>query len=160
MRQRLADLWEEFRLPLALGVAAGIVLGLLLSACGGTSLKAHSYAATTLDYVARVARETALEDRGEKLQAAGEQAQADGKDVTEAVNAAAVKYQARIDAVNGYIAAKDLYVRAVLLAAGQDKPSFATLLPVLRNAIAAYAGVRALYPSLPDIPDPIKELVP
>lgn len=140
--------------------AATIAFVIVFAACGGTSLKAHSYAAQTLDDVAKVARATALEQRGEALEAAGERAQEQGADVAEAVAAAAVAYQRRIDAVNGYIAAKDLYVRAVLLAAGQDKPNLATLVPVLRNALGAYAGVRALYPGLPAIPTPIKELVP
>lgn len=138
--------------------ALALLVGLV--ACGGSGLKAHSYAAQTLDDVAQVARETALERRAETLEAAGAKAKADGGDVDEAVAAAAVGYQSKIDAVNGFIHAKDLYVRAVLLAAGQDKPNLATLVPVLRDALGSYAGVRALYPALPDIPAPIKELVP
>lgn len=135
------------------------VVTLVLVACGGSSVKHHSYAAQTLDDLAQVARETAMTERGNALQKAGLAAHAEGKDVQEAVAAAALTQEKRIDVVNGFIAAKDAYVRAVLAAISKDA-DLKTILPILQKALTAYAGVQALFKdSVPAVPAPVKEMI-
>jgi hypothetical protein len=132
---------------------------LFFSACGGSSVKHHSYAAQTLDDLAQVARETSMTERGDALRKAGLAAQAEGKDVNEAVTAAALTYQNRIDAVNGFIAAKEVYIRAVLAAISKDT-DLQTILPILRKALEAYAGVQAFFKdTVPAVPSPVKEML-
>lgn len=131
----------------------------VLVACGGSSVKHHSYAAQTLDDLAQVARDTAMTERDEVLRTAGLAANADGKDVQEAVAAAALRYQKRIDVVNGFIAAKDAYVRAVLAALAKDT-DLKTILPILQEALTAYESVRVLFKdSVPTVPAPVKEML-
>lgn len=141
------------RVPLAALVV------LFLAACGGSAVKHHSYAAQTLDDLAKVAKDTAMAQREEALRTAGLEAQAKGQNVEEAVAAAALTYQKKIDVVNGYIAAKDIYVRAVLAAIAKDA-DLATILPILQKALVAYAGVRALFKDdVPAVPEPVKEML-
>lgn len=135
------------------------LVALFLFACGGASVKHHSYAAQTLDDLAQVAKKTAMTERGEALREAGLAAQAKGENVAEAVAAAALEYQKRIDVVNGFIAAKDVYVRAVLAALAKDA-DLSTILPILQKALVAYEGVRALFKNaVPAVPAPVKEMV-
>ena len=141
------------RLPLA------AVVALFLVACGGSAVKHHSYAAQTLDDLARVAKETALAQREAALRDAGLAAQAKGENVSDAIAAAALTYQKRIDVVNGYIAAKDIYVRAVLAAIAKDA-DLATVVPMLQKALIAYKAVQALFKDdVPEVPAPVKEML-
>jgi hypothetical protein len=135
------------------------LVALFLFACGGSSVKHHSYAAQTLDDLALAAKKTAMTERGEALREAGMAAHAKGMDVAEAVAAAALAYQKRIDVVNGFISAKDVYVRAVLAALAKDT-DLSTILPILQKALIAYEGVRALFKNtVPAVPAPVKEMV-
>lgn len=135
------------------------LVALFLFACGGSSVKHHSYAAQTLDDLAQVAKKTVLTERDAALREAGLAAQAKGENVADAVAAAALVYQKRVDAVNGFIAAKDAYVRAVLAALAKDT-DLATVLPILQKALEAYEGVRALLKdTVPAVPGPVKEMI-
>lgn len=128
-------------------------------ACGGSSVKHHSYAAQTLDDLAQVAKKTALTERAEALRGAGLAAQVKGENVADAVAAAALEYQKRIAVVNGFIAAKDVYVRAVLVALSKEA-DLSTIVPLLQKALVAYEGVRALFNnSVPAIPASVKEMI-
>ena len=141
----------NLRMPLS------ILLFAFLSACSGSAIRHHSYAAQTLDDLAKVAKETVMADREATLRAAG--LAAEGRNVEEAVAAAAMAYQKKVDVVNSYIAAKDIYVRAVLAAINKDV-DVKTILPILHKGVIAYAGVKALFKdAVPDLPKPVKEML-
>lgn len=132
---------------------------LFLVACGGSAVKRHSYAAQTLDDLAQTAKSTAMTQREVALREAGEAAIAAGTDVNAAVEAAALAYQAKISAVNAFINAKDLYIRAVLAAINKDA-DLSTILPMLKDALAAYANLQAVFKeTIPPIPGPVKEMI-
>lgn len=132
---------------------------LFLVACGGSAVKRHSYAAQTLDDLALTAKSTAMTQREAVLRKAGEDAIAAGTNVNEAIEAAALAYQTKINAVNAFIAAKDLYIRAVLAAINKDA-DLGTILPMLKDALAAYANLQAVFKDdIPPIPGPVKEML-
>lgn len=128
----------------------GLALIIALAACGGcassnTALKAHTTAAQTLDDVADQAKELALADREQALTQAATQAKVNGADVTKAVTDAAAAYDAgpTIPAVNAFVAAKDAYVRAVLMDAGKDEPTWTNARRLLKDVVDAYTNLRA-----------------
>ena len=142
-------------------VALIAIILILLAACGDSALKRHSYAAQTLDDLAGVARRESLALREKTLREAGERALAAGStDIRSSVELAATEFQPKIDAVNAFVSAKNIYIRAVLLVAQQEEPGFDDLVIVLRNAIDVYEGVRAaLGSTIPPIPPIVKELI-
>lgn len=142
---------------------------LAAAACAGSpkdvALKRHAYAAAVLDEVSGAARDVVLDLRAGELKRAADKATADGTDVRAAVVAAAAAFDARglVDATNVLIAAKDVYVRAVLLHAREDAPSWADVKPALHAALEAYSALRKALGDagdrLPEVPTAIAELL-
>lgn len=152
--------------------AAGytVIVAVLVTACNacggpGNSLKAHSYAAQTFENVAVEGREAALEMRAHELREAGEIAQAAGADVEAAVRSAAADFDEGpvINAVNAFIAAKQVYVQGVLVAVGDEQPSFTHLRALLNDAALAYQSLRLALGEagkrLPDLPASLIDLL-
>lgn len=150
------------------------LIGLVLAATlafGCTSsnaaLKAHTTAAQTLDDLASDAKELVLEQREAQLDAVAQQAVTDGLDpaaLKASVERAAAKYDAgpAIPAVNAFIAAKDAYVRAVLVDAGKDEPSWYNAKHLLKDVIDTYTNLRAALGNpdkMPAMPDVIAKLL-
>jgi len=148
-------------------VATILLAGLLaaLPACGSNeALKRHSLAAETLEDLAVQSREAVTEVRETRLRAAGVAARDAGGDIETAVRGAAAEFDSGplIPAVNTFILAKSAYVRAVLIAAQDDAPSFAELRPVLRAALDAYGELRRAVgdaAALPEVPDVVLALL-
>ncbi len=143
-----------------------LVLALALAACSGSNanLKRHAYAAQVLEEVSSQAKTTVLELYRTDIEAAVDGV-SDPAQRAELVAAARERFESRhlIDAVNSLIAAKDAYVRAVLLAAQQDGPAWSELTPILVRALEAYEALRhALGPAgdrLPKVPTAITAIV-
>jgi len=151
---------------LALVVMLAIV-GCGACATSNTALRGHSLAAQTLDDLAAGAKVTALDMRQAALDKAAVDAHKAGKmgdELTAEVQKAAVAFDAGpvIGAVNAFIATKDLYVRAVLVAASKDSPTWADVKPMLRGAIAAYTAMRDALgkpDKMPPVPTAITDLL-
>lgn len=141
---------------LALAVVAGC-------AQSNTALRRHSIAAETLEDMAVQSREAVRKFREAELRRVGAAAQEAGADFDSAVREASKEFDRTVvSAVNTFINAKRLYVRAVLQAARKDSPTFGDLRDILRPAVAAYESLRKAVGdriSLPAIPDIIKELI-
>lgn len=139
------------------------------SACApsNAALRGHSTAAQTLDDLADDAKKTVLELRQvelDKAAVAAHDAGLMGNALTAEVQKAATKFDSgpAIGAVNAFIAAKDLYVRGVLMAASKDPPSWTTVKPILKDVIAAYNAMREALgkpDKMPPIPPAIAELL-
>jgi hypothetical protein len=146
-----------------------LALSIALVACGPSSsaLRGHSHAAQTLDSIAADAKATVLELRQAELDEAARDGKSAGladADLRQFVVLAAAQFDQgpKIHAVNAFVAAKDLYVRAVLIAVSQDPPSWAEAKAVLKDVIASYSELRAALgnPSrLPPIPQAIVDLL-
>lgn len=136
----------RFFRPLVLATMLAVV-GCSACASSNTALKAHTTAAQTLDDVAQEATGLVMADRQHALDVAVEQAKADGLDpiaLRAAVERAAAAYDAgpTIPAVNALVAAKDAYVRAVLIDAGKDEPTWQNAKRLLRDFVDAYTNLR------------------
>lgn len=116
---------------------------LLLSACSNP-LVAHSHVAETLEDIAAQGRPIILEQRLGELREAAAEAQAADADVTAAVNAAAVEFDDGpiLGAYNAYVAAKQAYILGVLARSRDGRPDFADMLPIAREVLAAYEGLK------------------
>lgn len=151
-----------------------LALGLALAAVGcsactssNTALKAHTTAASTLDDVAQEATELVLADRQHALDVAVTQAKADGLDpiaLKASVERAAATYDAgpAIPAVNAFVAAKDAYVRAVLMDAGKDEPTWSNAKRLLKDVVDAYTNLRKALgdpKKMPELPSAIAALL-
>ena len=144
-----------------------LMLGAAACASNPNALKAHTSAAETLDDLAGDAKVLVLEDRHAELDAVAESAFTDNatpEELAAAVRAAAKAYDdgPKISAVNTLIAAKDLYVRAVLHAASEDKPSWTEAKAMLKDVIDAYSNLRKLLgepAAMPKVPEAIAKLL-
>lgn len=152
------------------GIALAITLALVgCSACATTNsgLKSHTTAAQTLEEVADEARQYVLDDRKAELEKVAAQAVADKLDPVQleaAVKAAAATYDdgPKVASVNAFIAAKDLYVRAVLQAASKDTPSWSQAKAMLKDVVDAYTNLRQALgnpKAMPPLPDAIAALL-
>lgn len=149
-----------------------LFLILTLTACGScassnTALKAHSHAAETLDDLANDAREIVLDLRQHALDDAVTRATSGGLRGPE-LDAVVIQAAATFDkgpavgAVNAFIHAKDLYVRAVLAGASKDSPSWETVKPMLADVVSAYNAMRDALgkpDNMPVLPDAINQLL-
>lgn len=164
----------RFRPPSFIVICAAFVLAALCtttSGCGsGTGqLRAFTAGAAILDEYALTARTAVLDERQAALNAAAADARAAGISdealLRQEVEAAARAWDAnggkrRIDLVNGFVAAKDALVRAVLLEASKDKPTWSDARVLLRDALHAYQALRAVgLERLPAIPPAVADLV-
>lgn len=134
------------------------------SSCAGTpkQLKTHSVAAEALDDLAASGRRVVLEMRQAELDKALAQAQEANTPYEPAVRAAAESFDSKpfIPALNAFIAAKDAYVRTVLIAARKDDFDWATVRPVLKDVVDAYAALRtATGDKMPPIPKPVADIL-
>lgn len=156
----------RFLRPIALALTLAVV-GCSACTSSNTALRAHTTAATTLDDVVQEASELVLADRQHALDVAVTQAKADGLDpiaLKAAVERAAATYDAgpAIPAVNALAAAKDAYVRAVLMDAGQDKPTWSNAKRLLKDVVDAYANLRKALgdpKKMPELPSAIAALL-
>jgi hypothetical protein len=160
---KLAGSWPPLsgpRLLYSLVLVSAALCASLAFGCGGGSqsnLRAHSYAAQTLDDIAVAARQTVMEVRQSSLIEAGQRAEKAGAPVTPAVLAAAEDFDAgsAIKGVNAFITAKDAYVRAVLVATRADEPDWVGLKLALQSALQSYDYLRAALgerAKLPEVP--------
>jgi hypothetical protein len=157
------------KLPLRLLVPLSLVVVAACASCApsNTALKRHSHAAELLDDLATDARELVLEQRQAELDQAAAAARARGlagDELRAAVERAAADFDdgPAIGAVNTLVAAKDVYVRAVLAAAADDAPSWAELRPILRDVVDAYHALRLALGSpdaMPPVPDVVANLL-
>lgn len=159
---------QIFRPVRALALFAMLaVVGCGACATSNATLRGHSLAAQTLDDFATGAKATALDMRQAVLDKAAVDAHKAGlmgDALTAEVKKAAVTFDAGpvIGAVNAFIATKDIYVRAVLVAASKDTPTWADVKPMLRGAIAAYTAMRDAFgkpDKMPPIPTAISDLL-
>jgi len=151
-----------------LALAALIALvGCASCAPSNAALRGHSHAAQTLDDLAAGAKATVLDLRQAELDKAAVKAHEAGKmgpELEAAVKEAAAGFDKgpAIGAVNAFVAAKDLYVRAVLVAASKDPPTWSDVKPMLRGVIDAYTAMRDALgkpDKMPPIPSAIAELL-
>lgn len=157
----------RYRLPF-LNLLLLVLVVALATACGGSSsnakLKRHAYAAQVLEEVSVQAKSTVLDLYRAEVEAAV-QGVDDPDERARLVAAARERFEARgwIDAANAVIAAKDAYVRAVLLAAQDERPAWDELQPVLAAVLDAYEKLRLALGSagdrLPKVPPSIAQIV-
>lgn len=150
-------------------VFALVFASAFLSGCGpNKELRAFTAGAELLEELGQKARDQVLAERREALDAAASDAMAagiTGDQLKQEVEIAARQWDVnggsrRIDLVNGFIGAKDLYVRAVLAAASKEKPSWSDARKLLRDALDAYQALRAVgLEKLPEVPDAVAKLV-
>lgn len=157
--------WKKTARSAASLTAAMLVAALAAcSSCAtsSTALRAHSHVAQTLDDVGVQARTVVLELRQGKIDDAIASAQQSNADPVLAAHRAGADFDAGpwLPAFNGYVAAKDAYVRAVLLAAQVDKPDWDTARPALNDVVLAYGNLRtATGDKLPPIPEVVLKLL-
>lgn len=140
-----------------------------LSGCGPNgNLRAFTASASLMEDLGQKARDEVLAERRTVLDAAAADAMAagiTGAQLQQEIEAAARAWDAnggkrRVELVNGFIAAKDLFVRGVLAAASKEKPSWSEARTLLRDALAAYQALRAVgLERLPEVPDSVVKLV-
>lgn len=143
------------------------VVGCGACAPSNAALRAHSFAAQTLDDLATGAKSTALDMRQAVLDKAAVDAHKAGlmgDALTAEVQKAAAVFDTGpvIGTVNAFISTKDIYVRAVLVAASKDTPTWVDVKPMLRGALAAYAAMRDALgkpDKMPPIPAAISNLI-
>lgn len=145
--------------------ALALAFLVLLAACGSTAtLQKHAYAAQVLEDVSVTAKALVLDLDKSTLQKAAIGV-SDPDERTRLVKEAQVAFEARglIASVNLLIDAKDAYVRAVLLAAQNDSPSWAELKPAIKSALDAYSALRLALgvdgSRLPSVPSVVAGMV-
>ncbi len=134
---------------------------------GGSTLRAHSVAAQTLDDIAKQARDLVMAQRQQVIDsavAAAKAAQVGAYELSQSVRKAAADFDAtpKISSVNAFIAAKDLYVRAVLVAAGNDKPTWEQAKAMLNDVVKTYTAMRQALgtpAAMPELPAAIVDLL-
>lgn len=121
-----------------------VVLSALVAGCGASALQQHSVVAQGWDDVSQLGRELVLDARADELRAAGRHAQEYGEDVEHAVRARAEAFDAGpvLGSYNAFVNAKNVYVRGLLLAAQERRPSLVHLIPVAAEVLRVYQAFR------------------
>lgn len=143
-------------------ILAGLVLGILLAACGShANLQRHALAAQVLHDAATSARAVVLEQLEADVASvtAGVTEPAERARLAAGVRARYTAPGGPVDMANAINRLGLAYVRSVLVLEQEDRPAWAKVAPLLRDALAVYVALRRVVGDrLPAVPAVVLEL--